>query len=332
MWIADFCRKEILDQGVELIHKLILTFDVEDFINQNALFALGTILSMLNKYQLRSIFFVTGHMTEKLAHFPEILSLLREHEIGFHSSSHSVRPTIPEYTNTESYEKAYETSRLRETSHIDPLTGNVEGEGGIYALQDTYRPKKIISFRAPGMSWTPPNLEALFDLGIRFDFSSSISQSEPSNYKGITFFPYTFIQYWQGTRLDYQSFLSAILKRKIAVFDLHPTLCVNQRMWDSIYYKSNPKALVRVPERAAPEVATLFHNFEVLLRQISLLRKVRLIQVDSNLNSHAKDLSLSKEEISKLYETSMRWPRRFFSFNPRFVNRHFQEFFENACQ
>jgi peptidoglycan/xylan/chitin deacetylase (PgdA/CDA1 family) len=319
-------------QGVERIHKLTMTFDVEDFINQNAIFALGRILLMLNKYRLRSIFFVTGHMAEKLGHFPEILSLLREHEIGFHSSSHSVRPTIPEYADTESYEKAYEISRLRETSHVNPLTGKVEGEGGIYALQDIFRPKRIISFRAPGMSWTPPHLEALRDLGVEFDFSSSISLSETFKYRGMNFYPYTFIQHWEGMQLDYKSLVSALLKRKIAVFDLHPTLCVNQRMWDSIYHRGNPESLTRVPERAPKEADKLFRRFELFLRQILFLQKLKLIRIDSELNMSTRDLTLSKNRIRVLYEESMRWPKRYFNFTPRFAYGHFQEFFERACQ
>jgi hypothetical protein len=309
----------------------MLTFDIEDFVNRNELNAISTILYMLRKYRLKAIFFVTGHMAEKLVQFPEIVRLLREHEIGFHSSAHSVRPTIPEYTDLESYEKAYQASYLRESSHINPLTGAVEGEGGIRFLQDLFYPKEIKSFRAPGMSWTPPNLEALFDLGIRSDFSSSISSSEPFNYKGIKFFPYTFIQHWEGKRLDYQSLFSAILKRKIAVFDVHPTLIVNRQIWDSIYYKTNPKALLRVPERAPQEVATLFSSFETLLRQINLLRKVRLLRIDSDVTiAPAQDLILSKNEVGKMYEISMRWPKRFFDYTPKFIRGHFNEFFETA--
>jgi hypothetical protein len=90
---------------------------------------------------------------------------------------------------------------------------------------------------------------------------------------------------------------------------------------------------VRVPERTPQEAATLFSSFEALLRQINLLRKVGLIRIDSDVaDSPAQDLILSKNEIGRLYETSMQWPRRFFNFNPRFTYGHFQEFFELACK
>ena len=74
--------------------KLILSFDVDDCINPNAIIALETILRLLNKYRVTALFFITGHMAERLSNFPKIIDLLNYHDIGFHSSSHSVRPII----------------------------------------------------------------------------------------------------------------------------------------------------------------------------------------------------------------------------------------------
>jgi len=313
--------------------RFLLTFDIEDFINPNAIQALYIVLEMLNKYGLKALFFVTGHMAEKLSNFPEILDLLNDHEIGFHSSGHSVRPIILEYADVESYRHAYLISTERETSHINPLTGEVEGEGGIYFLQDLFRPKKIETYRAPGMSWSPPHLEALVDLGIRFDFSSNITTSEPVHYKRVTFYPYTFTQKWEGSLSDYKCLFSAILKRKVAVLDLHPTLYVNQNMWDAIYYKGNPSTLLRVHERSPNETKSLFTRFEALLKQINLLRHIGLIDVNPNLSAVFKDLITSENSVQRCYERSIEWSRKYFSFSPRFIRAHFFEFFEVVpCQ
>ena len=206
------------------MRKLILTFDVEDFINSNEMNAIYLVLKILAKYNFRALFFITGHVAEKLKNYPALMDLLENHEIGFHSSGHSVHPTIPEYTDVEKYEQAYLISLEREASHINPLTGIPEGKGGIHQLKNLFSSKRIEAFRAPGMSWTPPNLEALKKLGIKFDFSSKIPYSEPRNYKGITFYPYTFIQKWDGSFSDYQCLLSALSRQKISILDLHPTL------------------------------------------------------------------------------------------------------------
>ena len=251
--------------------KLILTFDVEDFVNPNAIDALQRILEILQKYKLKAIFFITGHMAEKLSDYPQIVNKLKNHEIGYHSSSHSVRPIIPEFTDLKNYERAYEISIQRETSHINPITGKTEKEGGIYVLRDLFHPKKIQAFRAPGMCWTPPHLEALKDLGIKYDFSTNLTYSEPVSYKGLTFYPYTVTQQWNGTTYDYECLLFSILRHRITIFDLHPTLLVNQTEWDSIYYKGNPKNLTTVPKRSERETQHLFNSFELLIKRINCL-------------------------------------------------------------
>jgi peptidoglycan/xylan/chitin deacetylase (PgdA/CDA1 family) len=311
------------------LHRLLLTFDVEDFINSNAVYALHTILKMLNRYKLRAMFFITGHMAEKLSSSPEILDLLKGHEIGFHSSSHSVHPIIPEYTDVESYRRAYSVSLERETAHINPLTGRVEAEGGVYFLQDLFSPKKIEAYRAPGMSWTPPHLEALVDLGIKYDFSSNITTSEPVDYKTITFYPYTLTQQWAGNLSDYKVLLHAILRRKVAIFDLHPALYVNQGVWDSIYFKGNPQTLLRIPNRSLDEVTSMFSKFELLLKRIKLIYNTKLIEVDPHLSASTKRLILGESDVQECYESSIRWPRKFFGYHPRYIRGHFQEFFQS---
>ncbi len=310
----------------------MLTFDVEDFINQNAIYALQRILEILQKYNLKALFFITGHMAEKLNNYPKIMDMLKDHEIGYHSSSHSVRPLIPEFTDLKSYEKAYEISLKRETSHINPITGDPEKDGGIYALQDLFHPKKIEAFRAPGTCWAPPHLEALHSLGIKYDFSTNLTYSEPIFYKGLTFYPYTVTQQWNGTAYDYECLISSILRHKITILDLHPTLLVNKTEWDSIYYKGNPKTLTIVPQRPAEEIELLFQKLELLMKRIKALQKTKIIDTSITFNASNKKLTLNKEKINDCYQTSMQWAVNRFNCNPKFVKNHFHVFFHEACQ
>ena len=310
--------------------KFLLTFDVEDFINPNAISALHRILEILQKYKLKAIFFITGHMAEKISNYPQIIEMLRNREVGYHSSSHSVHPIIPEYTDVKVYKKAYEISIQRETSHISPLTGKPEKEGGIHFLQDLFHPKKIRAFRAPGMCWTPPHLEALNSLGIKYDFSTNLTFSGPVLFKGITFYPYTVTQQWNGTTYDYECLLSSILRHEVTVFDLHPTLLVNQIEWDSVYYKGNPKTLSTAPRRPAKETAFLFNKFEILIKRINFLRKAKLIETNALFNTSNKKLNTNKEQVNRCYETSMQWSRKRFNYNPKFIRNHFYEFFNRV--
>jgi len=312
--------------------KFLLTFDVEDFINSNAIYALQRILELLEKHKLRAIFFITGLMAEKLYDHPKIIDMLRNHEIGYHSSSHSVRPTIPEYTDVKSYKKAYETSIQRETSQINPLTGKPEKEGGIYFLKDLFHPQKIQAFRAPGMCWAPPHIEALKSLGIKYDFSTNLTLSEPVSYKGVTFYPYTVTQEWNGTVYDYECLLNSIIKHKVTIFDLHPTLFVNKIEWDSIYYKGNPKTLSTVPKRPEKETSLFFRKFELLIRRVSALNKAKLVDVTPNFNLPSKSLNaITKEQVQECYEKSMQWSQKRFNYYPKFIQRHFFDFFNDIC-
>jgi hypothetical protein len=326
-YVTDFVENS---NRMKDIHNVILTFDIEDFINENAVNSLLAVLQLLNKYKLRGIFFISGHMAEKLRKFPEILDLLKGHEIGFHSSGHSVRPFIQEYTDVKSYDQAYSISVNRENSHIDPLTGEAKGKGGISLLKEIFYPKKIESYRAPGNSWTPPHLEALVHFGIKFDFSSNITTSNPVHYNGVTFYPNTFVQHWDGKLSDYSCLLSALLKRKVSVFDLHPTLYVNKIMWDSIYYKGNPQTLLKVPKLPLNEAKSLFMKFELLLKQLIFLQNTGLIKIKPDLCTASTDLTMSKNDLRECYLASIRWPKTYFKYTPKFIHDHFQKYFEAA--
>jgi peptidoglycan/xylan/chitin deacetylase (PgdA/CDA1 family) len=65
------------------MRELFLTFDVEDFISENSTQALKFMIEKLDAYGLRGLFFITGHMAEKLRAHPEIVKLLGNHQIGY---------------------------------------------------------------------------------------------------------------------------------------------------------------------------------------------------------------------------------------------------------
>jgi len=308
------------------MHQVLLTFDTEDFISENSIWFLHSLLLCLEKYDFQALFFVTGHMAERLKDHKEITSLLEEHEIGYHSSSHSIHPTIFEFTDVESYEKAYETSLIRETSHINPLNGQIEGKGGIFAVRSLCRNREITAYRAPGLCWSPPHSEALRDMGLEFDFSTKIAPI-PVFYKGLTFYPYPVVREWQGRLSDYRVFLSSALKRNVTVVALHPDFFVNQSNWDSIYHEGNPKSIASPFPRATSKFNSMFHSFELFLKRAKHIERMGLIEVDSDLRRSEENLTITKARVEEIYKHSMRWPRLFFGYEPKFLRQHFSEFF-----
>jgi len=267
-------------------------------------------------------------MSEKLSNYPNILDLLKFHEIGYHSSSHSVRPTIFEYTDVKKYEEAYEASLQREKAHINPLTGEVEGKGGIDFLRRLFPKKRIVSFRAPGLCWSPPHLEALVKLGFKFDFSAYISAG-PVYYKGITFYPAPNFYRPSLKRVISIGFLHQICN-KLAIIDIHPCAFVNKIPWDSIYYRGNPKNLSEVPPKNREETKFFFRKFEFALKQSKVLQRIGLIKVTPHLSRSEMNLAVERINFQECYKKSMFWPTRFFHYKPHFLYSHFLNYFNSG--
>jgi peptidoglycan/xylan/chitin deacetylase (PgdA/CDA1 family) len=315
------------------MHSFFLTFDTEDFISKNSVPGVHNILELLKKHELLGLFFITGHMAENLSNFPAIVDLLSEHQIGYHSSSHSIHPTLFEFTDVESYEEAYQTSLIRETAHINPLTGAIESSGGIHALHALFPKKQIVAFRAPGYCWTPPHLDAMKTLGITHDFSTNISIN-PISFRGITFYPFTvLVANWRGGIREHSLLQRLTLKRDISVLTIHPSTMVNQLDWDLIYYhkynnfKLNPANLVQPPARSPSDIISNYHKFDLLLRHLATLQKVHLLKVTPELETTSKTLCPTSIEVEKCYKLSIKWAEGF-EYKPKFLFDHFIRFFE----
>ena len=308
------------------MRKVFFTFDVEDFTNESSFIALQIIIELLNKYDFKGIFLITGHVAEKLRDHPKLVELLGDHDVGYHSSSHSVHPTIFEFTDVKSYREAYETSLKRETSYINPLTGQIEGKGGILALQKLFPSKKITAFRAPGYCWSPPHLEALRDLGIKFDFSARLSKT-PVYYKGITFYPYSILEQWNGKLDDFRLYWITVVKNQFIVIGLHPSLFTTYDGWDKIYFNGNPKTIVPSKPRGSQEVKSLIKSFELFLKNIKIFEKLSLIEVTTKLENTKNELVITNETVEKCYVQSMRWAKNVFNYKPRYLRNHFYQFF-----
>jgi hypothetical protein len=309
------------------MREVLLTFDTEDIISPSAISILQTLLKQLKTNDIKGLFFITGHMAERLSAHPQVVNMLKDHEIGYHSSGHSTHPTIFEFTDIESYEEAYKVSRIRETSHVNPLSGEVEGKGGLLAVKSLFPSKEIVSFRAPGNCWSPPHLEALRDLGIKIDFSSSIHPIR-FKHKGLTFCPYPTLGDWRNESRYYRLLLLSVLRNKMTIADLHPSFFIDQEEWDSIYWGKNPAELVQPTPRKDSEVAVLLKGFETFLKRIRNFEKIGMFQITPNLQESHNEVIFTPQEVTKCYEHSIRWPRRLFHYEPKFIKKHFYNFFD----
>jgi hypothetical protein len=310
---------------MSLPRKVFLTFDVEDFINDRSIKALHFILKILDENRLKAIFFITGHMAEKLAGYKEIVDMVSEHEIGYHSSSHSVRPTILEYTDVEDYEEARLESLKRETSHINPLTGKIEGEGGIHFLRELFPNIAIKAFRAPDYCWSPPHLEALKELGIEYDFSAKLS-SEPVRHKGITFYPYPICHDWTGRNV-YIELLHSVLCRRFTVLNFHHWHFVNSKAWNWFYRRRNPKKLQTVEPLSPWLVQNRLTTFKLFLKKIQRLRKIKAVEVTPELKRSLVSVDADEPYATEICREVSSWFKTYYRYEVKFLCNHVRKFF-----
>ena len=313
--------------NMPLPRKVFLTFDVEDFINDRSIKALHYILKMLDENKLKAIFFITGHMAEKLAGYKEIVDMLSEHQIGYHSSSHSVKPTILEYTDIEDYEEARLESLRRETSHINPLTGEIEGKGGIHVLRELFPNNRIEAFRSPDYCWSPPHLEALRDLGIKYDFSAKISPVCVSH-KEITFYPYPICHDWDMH--VYFGVLRSVLSKGTTVLNFHHWYFVNNKAWNHFYIRGNPKILFEVNSRSYEETVSLFTKFGSFLRKIRTFQKTKAVELTPELEKPERDIFMDSVVVGKICNEMVVWFKNNYFYEPTHLCRHFEKFFLKA--
>ncbi len=311
------------------VREILLTFDVEgppqreDFIEPEIFGVLYDLLILLKRHDLWALFFVTGSVAEKMVRYPKILELLKTHEIGYHSSSHSVKPRIFEYTDVESYGEAVEASIERESSSIDLLTGDIGGKGGILALREIFPEKKIDSFRAPFLCWSPPHLEALRKMGFHFDFSADMCNI-PSFYKGITFMPHPTAIDSMFHNLDV--IFKRMLNEKFIVLLAHPSHTIF-RPANSSHQHNNPFDPVQIERRSQIATQTKFLELDLFLSALCRLQKRGIIKMNGLLEEPEKPLDLEKVDVTKVYATSLRAPKKIFGYKPKFLLSHFYHFF-----
>ena len=312
--------------------QVLLTFDVEgpppneDYFNAASLECLQKVLDLLEERGLRGIFFITGSAAEKIGRYREVVERLSRHQVGYHSSSHSVKPGIIEYTDLASYEEAVAVSLERETSRVNPETGEIEGEGGILALRKAFPKNHIVSFRAPFFGWSPPHLEALKKLGIKVDFSSQISDS-PFYFKGIKFYPVpisvdgieaTLVHRGEGD--IFPKLIDGILLQKsTTVLAMHPSFLLVRNYFDR-------RGRCKPMGKTMTKLAVSFLEF--LFERIKVLQKMGLIEVTASLEHNCQPLNPKKIDVKRTYLLSIETPKRLFNYNPRFVFSHFTHFFD----
>jgi hypothetical protein len=297
--------------------------------------SLHKILKLLEKHRLRGLFFINGNVMEKVCKNRDIFQLLGNHEIGFHSSSHSVKPRICEYSDLPDYDDAMKVAIERESSKIDPLTGKIIESGGILSLRESFPEKRVESFRAPFNYFSPPHTEALRKLGLRFIFSGDFSNS-PVFYKGLTFYPdglfidgifAKLLQINHLKRYWIIPFLSELFPENFIVFILHPAQLfygVNSTVKFSYNNPVYAFYLGRIKKNNL-KVAIDFSLFKLFLSKLSNFQRACLVDTNPNLEESKTFLDPNKVDVKRNYDHCLS-VASLFGYKPKFLLSHFNYF------
>jgi hypothetical protein len=326
---------------IETPREVFLTFDVEgppgreDFMDFYTLKALSQILKLLERNRLRGLFLITSSVAEAICKNRGIVESLDKHEIGFHSSSHSVKPRILEYTDLQDYEEAVKLSVFRESSRIDPFRGEAVEQGGILSLRESFPNKRIDSFRAPFDCFSPPHVKGLKQLGVRFIFSGDFSR-EPVSHNGLTLYPKAaFIDepISKIVNVDYEGkafrspVVSSIADRGTVILALHPSRMAYEEAPDGVSQFKNPMHPIRVKANSAFNDAFNLVVFKCFLAFLSRLQKEGLVEVTPRMEVPRRRLDPNEVSIERNVKCCSDVALRLFGYQPKFLSSHYGHFF-----
>ncbi len=134
--------------------KILLWFDVEDYVTPEAEDSLLELLKLMHAYGIRATLKLCTLKYEQLiAHGrTDIIELLPDHELAFHMTDHSVHPIPSEYLDRMGFAEGAKDFDRR------------EGEG--YRRLREKTGQNLTSYGHPGVAWAPQVFPALRKWGI----------------------------------------------------------------------------------------------------------------------------------------------------------------------
>ncbi|MBU5627475.1 hypothetical protein KQI82_11200 [Oscillibacter sp. MSJ-2] len=244
--------------------KVLLWFDVEDYLTPESDDAFFKLLQMLDSIGVRA---TLKFCTRKAAVLKErgredILRLLPNHELSFHTTRHSVHPLPTEYLNHYGFRSGTEEFYRREKPGFDHLAAIVG--------------QRLTSYGHPGFAWAPQAFAAVRKMGVPtyLDAHPILNvNGGPFWYEGLfTMSGLVNLIHSRHEPDQFQRLCRAFDQMDLqgedvvflSVYD-HPTELACTEFWDEVNFArgKNPSVCRPAPLRAAGE---LEKNIEALRR------------------------------------------------------------------
>jgi hypothetical protein len=104
-------------------------------------------------------------------------------------------------------------------------------------------------------------------------------------------------------------------------------LLADESFWDSIYWSGNPEALTQPLSKKPAKICSSFFRFACSAKLIKLFKSAKLATAETQVTEVRTSLRISRGSVEKWYQQSIRWPKLVFNYEPRFLRKHFLQFF-----
>ncbi len=242
--------------------RVILSFDTEDFLTPEADDAVLRCAQILAKHGVRGCFCLVGERARALRQRGrlDVIQALRQHEIEYHSDTHSLHPRMAEYLEGMDWDDGVAEVIRRESRGIEDVA-EVFGQFPM-------------AFIRPGNDWAPQVLRAMDLLGIHVygDANFEMPDGNLMWYCNCLLVKYHFAfdDYFDEVgrlpkmKKDFDRLLEE-REDKIIVIFTHPCRLVTERFWDELFVggRNAPEEDWQpAPLRPPAVIAKLIADFE----------------------------------------------------------------------
>ncbi|MFN0086587.1 MAG: polysaccharide deacetylase family protein [Blastocatellia bacterium] len=291
-----------------------LWFDTEDYVLPESDDAAKRLAETLTRLGVRATFKVVGEKARVLETRGrgDVIAALGKHEIGYHSNTHSMQPTIAVYLQHAGWEDGAAEFQRREVSGVR----DIERIFGVTP----------ICYGQPGAAWAPQTYPALKQMGIGMYL-------DESDHVGIDEQPFYYGGMLNVTRMrsnvvrmelkggeslaEGKAKFTAALRRlqsrgggTISIY-YHPCEWVHTEFWDGVNFSRGanpPRSEWRLPRtRPAVETEKAFADFEQYVRFIQAQPDARFVTAADLMKLYedrATARAFSAVEVLKLAESA----------------------------
>lgn len=296
--------------------KILLWFDVEDYVTEEAEDSLLKLLELMHEYGIRATLKICTQKYEQLVHNgrTDILQLLADHELAFHMTNHSVHPIPSEYLDRMGFaEGAKEFDRR-------------EGEG--FAKLKNWTGQNLTSYGHPGVAWAPQVFPVLRKWGVPtyLDVHDILRvNGQPFWFGGVLC--YTKLN--NLAHLDKEKEACSLIESVEAMDDSncdqvvflsmydHPHELVCTEFWDSVNfaYGKNPPYLKPAPLRAEGEFERLLHQYRIFFDYGKAHRDIEFVTAQQSMGYEQHRLEPITEEDIRSAVAELKSEAGFYKFH-----------------